>query len=228
MSRTHENLTKARARLRTRVETHMATSARRVRDRRTVAQAALERRRDIARTELARRRRKRAPRRRWPWLLAAALMFLLVLDCRDPQTVASAETIATPPAKTAPPAPATSSFPKTPPPRLERAARPSYRATPPPQMSWLDAFHLQVSARAPRLSACFVGAAAPGTLRWTTSVAPGTGRVSAHALEPLLASAELTRAQRSCVLDALSEPPYALEASTSPTTPVRIGLVLEF
>jgi hypothetical protein len=47
-------------------------------------------------------------------------------------------------------------------------------------------------------------------------------------LEPTLSSDELTHPQRVCVLAALSDPPYRLDAEAAPSTPVRVGMVIEF
>ena len=92
-------------------------------------------------------------------------------------------------------------------------------------MTWVDAFHLQVSARA-RLSLLRRRSCARHP-SMTTAVAT-TGRVDDHELEPVLTGADLSRDQRRCVLEALSEPPYQLDGTDAPSTPVRVGMVLEF
>ena len=121
------------------------------------------------------------------------------------------------------------SEPPEPPPtgRVPRRPRPTFDAPPPDDRPWLGAFRLQVTARAPRLAACFRGVERPGTLKWSAEVVPASGRVSEHALEPTLGSDPLTPAQRECLIAVLSDPPYALAADER-STPSRVGVVLEF
>ena len=111
--------------------------------------------------------------------------------------------------------------------KTARRDRPDFQNKPADPLSWIDAFRLQVAARSPRLAECFVGADQPGTLKWTVSVEPGSGRVSDHELEPTLDSADLTSEQRACVLGVLSDPPYRLGGAER-STPSRIGMAIEF
>lgn len=117
----------------------------------------------------------------------------------------------------APPAPFTG--------RIDRRDRPEYPPAVPVPVPWLDAFRMQVSARSPRLARCFVGTEQPGRMKWTTSVVPAEGAVSEHDLEPVLATRELTAAERACVLEVLSEPAYTLIGADGPS---RVSLVIEF
>ena len=84
-----------------------------------------------------------------------------------------------------------------------------------------------MGARAPRLSSCFIGAERPGRLRWTATLEPRSGRVSDQEVAAVLDSASLEGSQRRCVLQVLSDPPYALSASEA-ARPTAVGLVLEF
>jgi hypothetical protein len=111
---------------------------------------------------------------------------------------------------------------------LKKKPRPDFQTAPPRPRTWLSSFRMQVAARGPRLARCFEGAQGPGTLRWTTSVAPLEGRVSEHTLEPALLSEGLTTKQRVCVVGVLEEPPYKLDVGDEPSTPSRVGMVIEF
>ncbi len=111
---------------------------------------------------------------------------------------------------------------------MGRKDRPEFQAEPPKPLPWLAAFRMQVAARSPRLAACFVGVQQPGRLKWSTAVEPAQGLVSAHTLEPMLLSQELSRKERECVLAVLSDPPYQLQIDEERSTPSRVGLVIEF
>jgi len=112
--------------------------------------------------------------------------------------------------------------------RIARRDRPDYASKAPEVLPWLASFRMQVSARSPRLAACFEGVSRPGALKWTAAVEPVQGLVSDQDVEPTLSSDELTRAQRTCVFDVLSDPPYRLETEDPRATPSRVGLVIEF
>ena len=179
-------------------------------------------------------RRKQKPKqaeehdRRWRWLLlllALLLLLLLVRDCRC-STPEVDEVVPDVPAEPAPVEPAPPPDPE-PTDRIDRTDRPEYWSPPPQPVPWLAAFRLQVAARSPRLSECFVGARRPGTFKWTSTVDPVEGRVSDHLLEPMLDSDDLTRQQRTCVVDVLSDPVYRIEGDDR-TSPSRISLVIEF
>lgn len=183
------------------------------------ARARIAARREAIGAELARRRR-RSPRR-WPRRLP--LLLLLLLRCVEvpaPIEVATTEPpTADGPVMTDAPLPGG---------RISRRDRPSFHAPAPEPLPWLAAFRLQVASRGTRLAACFVGAPRPGALKWTVAVEPRTGRVSDATLLPTLASDDLTSAQRECALDVLADPPYALDPATAPSTPSRVGIVVEF
>lgn len=112
--------------------------------------------------------------------------------------------------------------------RLAPLPRPALRTEPVPSPTWLPAFHQQVAARSPRLAACFVGAAAPGALRWTASLDLASGRVGDHRFASTLEAATPTAAQQACLARALAEPPYQLAVPTPPALPVPVSLVIEF
>jgi hypothetical protein len=187
-------------------------------------------RRKVMKAKLAERRRvvndKSRPRRR---LLVALLLLLLLLLFKD----CSCET-PEPGAGPAPEPAVGEPEPQEPgelviaPGRIGRKGRPTYRTDAPDALPWLAAFRMQVAARSPRLAGCFVGIEQPGALRWTTSVEPVSGQVSEHDLEPTLASVELTRKQRDCVVGVLAEPVYRLEGEGERSTPSRVGMVIEF
>lgn len=94
--------------------------------------------------------------------------------------------------------------------------------------AWVDEFRLQVAARSPRLSACFIGTNRPGALRWTTLVSLQTGAVGNHDFEPMGPAADLTRAQLDCLADVLAKPGYRLSGARAEGLPERVSLVLEF
>jgi hypothetical protein len=94
--------------------------------------------------------------------------------------------------------------------------------------AWVDEFRLQVAARSPRLSACFIGTNRPGALRWTTLVSLQTGAVGNHDFEPMGPAADLTRTQLDCLADVLAKPGYRLSGATAEGLPERVSLVLEF
>ncbi|HHO52265.1 MAG TPA: hypothetical protein ENK18_15670 [Deltaproteobacteria bacterium] len=170
-------------------------------------------------------------RRRW-WLLLLPLVLLAALlrDCScspPPEPIPAPIPTLSAPVRLAPPSPSPPP-PPLPEAHIERRDRPSFETEPSDPLPWIASFRSQVAARSPRLAACFVGAQRPGRLRWTASVEPSLGRVSEHTLEPTLLSEALTKAQRACVIDVLSEPPYRLTVETARATPPRIGLVIEF
>ena len=223
--------------MRRRTRPERRATARKLQSRREVLRSKLEGRRRAARAALARRREGLAgarPRQRRRWLSVALLLLLLLLllrdcCCREPAPPA-------PPPADCPsgPAPAVEALPAaSPAPALPRGrvghrGRPEFVSDALDPLPWLAAYQLQVSARSPRLAQCFVGAQRPGTLKWTASVEPSQGVVSDQTLEPTLLSDALTQQQRSCVLGVLSDPPYQLESDDERSTPVRVGMVIEF
>ena len=195
--------------------------------------AELKRRKKAARAELKRRKkampeteamRHRRRRRRLVAALILILLLALLPDCRctpDPGPAAEGAAVEVP---EEPEEPALEPITG----RVARRDRPDYRSKTPPTLPWIDAFRLQVAARSPRLAECFVGVARPGRLKWTTSVEPSQGKVSQHDIEPTLLSDPLTKRQRTCIIDVLSQPPYQLESGQERSTPARVGLVIEF
>ena len=211
--------------------------ARKVKARRKGLRTTLDKRRRAANAELRRRRAAagKAPqrrRRRWWWAVVVALLLLLLLlrDCSctpiEAPVVAEVSAPAAPvepePVEVAPAArpPATG--------RIQRRDRPSFENELLAPLPWLAAYRMQVSARSHRLAECFVGAQRPGTLKWTASVEPGRGHVTEQTLEPTLQSDELTRQQRLCAFEVLSNPAYQLESRDERSTPIRVGMVIEF
>lgn len=167
-------------------------------------------------------------RRRGLGLLVLLLLLLALWSqcrCGEPEEDAPApigEAEIAEPAAPLPPRP------EPPKPRLDRLDRPALPAPPPRSPDWLQAFHEQVAARAPRLAACFVGTEQPGALRWSTSVDRASGRVSEHRLQPTLQGASLSEEQESCVLQVLGEPAYKLPSEPGQLLPERVALVIEF
>lgn len=175
-----------------------------------------------------RRPRPEAGRRRRLGLLVLLLLLLgLWSRCRCGEEVVEAPP---PLGEVEPAAPAAPlpSRPEAPTPRMTRLDRPALPTPPPRSPDWLQAFHEQVAARAPRLAACFVGTEQPGALRWSTSVDRASGRVSEHRLQPTLQGASLSEEQESCVLQVLSEPAYKLPSEPGQLLPERVALVIEF
>ncbi len=177
-------------------------------------------------------------RQRKRWRLAALLVLLalaLLLRCRCDEG----------PARIGPPAVAAPAVRPPPPPAAKkpkrraplqgrvvsqsRGAYPASKAVPHP---WLDSFRLQVTSRSPRLAHCLQGSEKPGALRWSCEVDPAHGTVANQVLEPVGNGVELTGEQRACLMQVLSQPAYALKEgdmqSGAPSTPVRVGLVVEF
>lgn len=111
--------------------------------------------------------------------------------------------------------------------RLATETRPALPATPPGPLPWLEAFRLQVGARAPRLAACFIGVPHPGSFHFVARVGPGSGRLSDASLEPLDPSTVVTVEQRQCALEVLTTPDYDL-GPPSEAPPRAVRLVVEF
>ncbi len=194
------------------------------RDRRAAARARRE--------ALAARLRRRRGRDRRPWLLlalAVAALLVAALCCCGPPPTAPLPPEA--PAPSGPGAGPTAPPPAPPSPpiagRVAPRPRPAFAPPAAEALPWLPAFRLQVAARGPRLASCFAGAERPTTLRWTAQVEPASGRVSDHAFEPTLASEPLTLDQRACVIAALSDPPYAIDAPAG-APPARVSVAIGF
>jgi len=176
--------------------------------------------------EAARRRRRRR-------LLAvlAVILLLLLLALRDCECDAAP---ATPPAGTAATAATRAPVRPLPPPppitgRVERVRRPAFVEPSPAARTWLDDFRLQVAARSPRLADCFRGTDSPGGLRWTCALSPTDGATADHELEPLRGTVAVSKEQRECLVRALASPAYHLQPGPgTPSTPVRVSMVIEF
>lgn len=113
--------------------------------------------------------------------------------------------------------------------RIQSVPRATFAIAPQPAPTWLDGFRMQVVARSPRLAQCFQGQDAPGALRWTSSVVPGTGRTSDHVFEPLGAAPLAGR--EACLREVLSTPPFQAVRDPNgadPSTPIRVSIVIEF
>ncbi|MBL8952547.1 MAG: hypothetical protein JNK82_17340 [Myxococcaceae bacterium] len=112
--------------------------------------------------------------------------------------------------------------------KVEPQPRPDLGPQAPPSPSWLDEFRMQVAARSPRLAECFTGIENAGAIRWSTSVNPNGGTVSDHELSPTGVGVDLTKEQRTCILEVLSKPVYQLKVPGNEGLPNRVSLVIEF
>ena len=191
---------------------------------------ALESRRAALLAELERRRaaggapKARARRKWWRLLWLAPLLLLLLL--RDCSCAAPPPPLEPLPPGAGAPAEATPSPPRPPDPgRVPRRDRPKFEVEPPAVLPWLATLRAQVTARGPRLSACFVENQCPGALRWSARVDPSKGEVSDQSFEPTLDGVALSAEQRACLDDALAAPPYRLDSDDPPR---RVSLVVEF
>lgn len=177
-------------------------------------------------------RKNKRPSRLWLLVLAAILALLALLCCNPctppPEPVAEVEIVLPAPPEEAPAEPPTTTPPLPGLDRIPRQPRPAIPVRPPGPPSWLDAFRMQVTARSPQLAACFEGSEFPGQMRWTTSVEAVQGSVSQHQLEPMLDTRALSADERACLLGVLSRPRYDLVTGDEPSTPQRVGLVIQF
>lgn len=194
-----------------------------------VAKLRREARERMSQNPAVRRERMRRRIRRASMLVALLLLALFVrCDCAQapapPVPVVAVSPVA---AKTKPP-PTPAAKPEVFSDRIKPQRRSRYEATPRPPPSWLEAFHLQVAARSPRLAECFSGSDRPGALRWAAALNAKSGAVSDHELEPLGAGGSFTLQQRDCVIAALSSPQYQLKVPATDALPRRVGLVIEF
>lgn len=212
---------------------------RQMRERKKTLRAELSRRRAEARAQVeqlpaVRKAKLRRRIRRSAVLMALLLLALFVrCDCADAVSPAAA-----PPAEVkAPELPAPAKAPPAVPVKVPveplkgkvpSQPRGTLHSEARPAPSWLEAFHLQVSARSPRLAECFTGADRPGALRWAASLNAKSGTVSDHELEPLGVSADIDSKQRECLIRVLSNPPYRLKLAEGEPLPNRVGLVIEF
>lgn len=194
-----------------------------------VAKLRREARERMSQIPAVRRERMRRRIRRTSALLALLLLALFVrCDCAEaPVPVAPVVTASPVVAKPKPP-PTPPAKPEVFSERIKPQRRGRYEATPRPPPSWLEAFHLQVAARSPRLAECFRGSERPGALRWAAALNAKSGAVSDHELEPLGAGGSFTQEQRDCVIGALSTPQYQLKVPAPDALPRRVGLVIEF
>ncbi len=179
----------------------------------------------------ARRNAQKQRPRRWRLRLVLLIIVLLLLLLRECNCEGPAVAVAPPPS----PPPAVKVVKKVPVVkkapirrRLRRRRRPSYDSTPKKPKRWLSDFRLQVSGRSIRLASCFEGIERPGAVRWVSAVDPATGRVTDHVLEPVASSIALSTKQKKCLTKVLSNPPYRLSVNDAPSTPERVGIVVEF
>ncbi len=183
--------------------------------------------------DAARKDRGRGPRIVIALLMAAiVLLFLLLCQCGEGSPEPEPEPQPGPPVELEPEP--VEEPPPVPTPKkkhagtIDRKDRPEFAGRASDRLPWLSAFRMQVSARSPRLATCFIGADAPGALKWTTSVDPREGTVAQHSLESVLLTRDLTRAENECVLAVLQSPLYKLPAEGDAVTPTRVSLVIEF
>jgi hypothetical protein len=179
------------------------------------------------------RRQKRRRRRRLVAALVAALLLLLIArcECDEPPLAPAPVEVAEPELAPAPVRLPPKKRPKGKRPlegKLEASGRSGLEvdATAPPP--WLGQFRLQVAARSPRLAACFIGADRPGALRWTALVHAKSGRVTESVLEPMFRGGQLDEAQHDCLVNALVEQPFKLDASAEEAAARRLSLIFEF
>jgi len=197
--------------------------------RQAALRAELDRRREKARAALDAKKPPRR-RRRWWWLLPLLLLLLMLLvpECYctqvplDPEPVGVGEPQPTVPGEPVPPEP------PLPGGRVPRKDRPALPTPAPEPLPWLASFEMQVSARGPRLAACFEGTRHPGALRWSAIVEAGSGTVSDHVLDPVLDADPPDARQRACLIEVLSTPRYNLSPLDDRSTPPKVSLVIEF
>lgn len=163
--------------------------------------------------------------------IALLLLLLLLIRCEGPggpgEPVALADA-GTPVEKELAKKPVAKSKPKRVSIAPKPVGRPDFDAPSRLQAAWVDEFRMQVAARSPRLSACFIGSNRPGALRWTTLVSLQTGAVGNHEFESMGVAADLTKAQLECLQAVLTKPEYHLGDAAIEGLPERVSLVLEF
>jgi len=186
---------------------------------------------------LARRARAKRNKRIAALVALLLLLLLLLIEC-EPEPVAPA-VVEKPPA-VAQEEPVAVAPKKRVPKRNRRPLKGKIKGSdrsgvdvePPPPPSWLPKFRLQVAARSPRLAACFNGAEEPGAMRWTTLVYAPSGRAADSVLEPVFRGASIDNAQRECLEQALTSPPYRLqEPGAEPEDGAvgrRVSIIFEF
>ncbi len=175
-----------------------------------------------------RRKMVRKRNRRIFFLLLILLILLLLRDCRCDGAPAQPTVAATPKAEVKKKQEKKKKARVAVSGRIKTRKRTKYRNEIPTPKPWLPGFRMQVAARSPKLSRCFEGMAHPGALKWIAAVDPRRGLVSDHVLEPLLFSEELGKAQRECVLQTLTDPPYRLSTDDDSSAPQRVAIVIEF
>lgn len=171
-------------------------------------------------------------RRRWRRGLTLAVLVLLLsllrCECDAPAPAVAVPRSLDAGVRLGPPRAERVSTPRV---RTERQPRGAFQPGAPSPAGWLEAFRLQVAARAPRLAECFTGADRPGALRWSAALHLGSGAVTDHSFEALGADPAPSRVQGQCLERVLSEPPYALELSDEEddaASAQRVGMVIEF
>lgn len=111
----------------------------------------------------------------------------------------------------------------------EALRRPQIPNAPENAEPWLDAFRLQVGARAPRLNAC-LGNLSGGAIRWSALLHRGRGSVSDLRFESHGTLPELNDSQRACFTTVLAETTYRIPTGAwrAADPQVRVSLVFEF
>lgn len=159
-------------------------------------------------------------------LLIAVIILLALSRCFDepvfdfPPEKVEAPSPSPLPITATPQPPAQPAVPRTP-----VRKRPKLTVPPAQAPRWLDDLRLQVGSRSPRLAGCLTGTPIPGHLRWTATLNRSTGVASDHELD---VDGELSRQQRTCLIEVLSAPPYDLRKNGAETLPERVSLVIEF
>lgn len=176
---------------------------------------------------------KRRRQRRTLALLIAILLLLLMMRCECTEEPAAPVVVEpTLPEPPQPKKPGPARKPKVPPVVLEGTVDGSERDTmavePTTPPAWLPQFRLQVSARSPKLAACFIGTEKPGALRWSALVHARSGRVTESVVEPVFRGVSLNNAQHDCLVKGLTEPAFALDEPDPQAAARRVSLIFEF
>jgi hypothetical protein len=106
--------------------------------------------------------------------------------------------------------------------------------------SWLAEFRKQVAGRSWRLQKCFDEGAGVGSVRWTTTLNPASGTVTAHQFEPLGSTSALSSSTHDCLVAVLANPSYELarpsderlsanaDTKAHETRSLQVSMVFEF
>ncbi len=106
--------------------------------------------------------------------------------------------------------------------------------------SWLAEFRKQVAGRTWRLQQCFDDVSAVGSVRWTTTLSPTNGTVTAHQFEALGNTNALSPSTQQCLTAVLANPSYNLarpaderlsansDTKAHETRTLQVSMVFEF